>query len=271
MATIYRALLTAVLALFGWVAWTGWKLGLAEPAARDSAIALHVRTGLVVALVAAAAQSVPFAYFLGTGFWVKAFVRASRAGPEWERRHKLWMKGRAYPAMYLGPMLTLATAVTGGLVHTGRVAPVWHGCSAVLAIVACAFGLLLVPPVMLRNSALMDELADRHQVPKPDTPAAAALIEHESKQALPPLFQLSRVLMFAGVQCMVVWLYLRFGTDGWRGTRVMPFAASFVLLLTVGLGLNAMHDPQRPRPPGQAWGRALLIGTACAVALTLLL
>ncbi len=274
MATIYRALLTAVLALYGWVAWNGAHLGAAglagDAAAHDAALALHVRTGIVASILAALAQSVPFAYFLGTGFWVKAFVRASRAGPDWEARHRSWMTGNAYVAMYAGPLATMALAISGGMVQTGRLAPIWHTGLTLAALGAVVAGLLLVPPLMRRNSALMDELAERHQVPRPGSPAAEALVEHEARAALPPLFQLSRVLMFAGVQCMILWLYLRFGTDGWRGTRVLPFAAAFVMLLTTGLGLNGTHDPLRPRPPREAWSRALLVGAACAIGLGML-
>src|SRR5262245_62129751 len=95
MATILRALLTAVLVLYGWVIWTGAQAGQGT-----EALARHLRAGLFASLAAALVLSLPFAYFLGTGFWIKAFVRASRAGPEWEQRHKQWMQGRAYPWMY---------------------------------------------------------------------------------------------------------------------------------------------------------------------------
>ena len=263
MATIFRALMTAVLLLYGYVVTTGLRAGglaFADGADPSEALALHLRVGLVVALVAVLAQSVPFAYFLGTGFWVKAFVRASRAGPEWEHRHALWMKGRAYPWMYAAPGLAAATAITGGLAETGRLPGAVHlGCVAG-AILGVAVAMVLVPREMRRNSALMDELADRHQVPKPHSPEHFELIEHESKHALPPLFQLSRVLMYAGAQLLVVWLYLRFGTEGFRGAPFLAFALPAVGLLACGLGLNARHDPDAPRTAAAAWGRALLVG-----------
>jgi len=259
MATILRALLTAVLVLYGWVAWTGAHAG--DGAA---ALALHLRAGLFAALAAAAILSLPFAYFLGTGFWIKAFARASRAGPEWERRHRQWTKVRAYPWMYIAPFSAAGLAITGGLAETGRVAPLWHDLLFAAAALSAAVALLLVPPVMRRNAALMDELADRHELPRPGTPAMDALVEEESRTALPPLFQLSRVLMFGAAQVVIVWLYLRFGTEGWRGTPLWPFGAACVVLLTVGLGLNARFDPDRPRAPRAAWGRAVAVGVACA-------
>lgn len=265
MATILRALLTAVLILYGWVTWTGAHAGQGT-----EALALHLRAGLFAALAAAAILSLPFAYFLGTGFWIKAFVRASRAGPEWEARHRQWTKGRAYPWMYAAPFSAAGLAITGGLVETGRIAPLWHTLFFAAAALSALVALLLVPPVMRRNAALMDELADRHVLPRPGTPAMEALVEEESRTALPPLFQLSRVLMYGAVQILIVWLYLRFGTEGWRDTPLWPFGLAFVALLTVGLGLNARFDPEHPRPAGAAWGRALTVGAACAGLLVVL-
>jgi hypothetical protein len=264
MATIFRALLVAVLVLYAGVVWTGLGAGLGEGGPAGEALALHLRFGLLTALVAVFVQSVPFAYFLGTGFWIRAFARASRAGPAWEARHRAWMTGRAYKWMYAAPFAAAATAISGGLAETGRLPAAMHVAFVLVAVVASVVALALVPPAMRRNAALMDELADRHQVPLPDTPQMESLLADEQTTALPPLFQLSRVLMYAGAQLMIVWLYLRFGTEGWRGTPLLPFGATFVVLLTLGLGLNARHDPQRPRPPAAAWSRALAVGTVCA-------
>ncbi|MHC5211959.1 MAG: hypothetical protein ACYTG2_14660 [Planctomycetota bacterium] len=265
MATIFRALLVAVLVLFAGVVWTG--LGAAGHAGSGDpgeALALHLRFGLLAALVAVFAQSVPFAYFLGTGFWIRAFARASRAGPDWEARHRAWMTGRAYKWMYAAPFAAAATAITGGLAETGRLATEVHVVCVLAAVAGSVVALVLVPREMRRNSALMDELADHHQVPRPDTPQMEELLAEEEKAALPPLFQLSRVLLYAGAQVVIVWLYLRFGTEGWRGTPLLPFGAAAVVLLTLGLGLNARHDPQSPRTAAVAWGRAMAVGVVCA-------
>jgi hypothetical protein len=268
MATIFRALMTAALLLFGWAAWAG--LHAADPAGA----AAHERAGLVAAILATLGQSVPFAYFLGTGFWIRAFARASRAGPGWEHRHGEWRRSRGYPVMYLPPLFTVAAAITGMLVGSGH-APVWvHACCVIAAVASTAAALAIVPPAMARNSALMDELADRHEVPRPQTPAYESLLREEASVALPPLFQLSRVILYLSAQLLLVWLYLRLGTEGWRGAPFAPFGAAAVLLLTVGLGLNAIHDPHRPAPPARAWRRALAVGGACgalvglAIALT---
>ncbi len=257
MAAIYRALLWAVLVLYAGVAVSG-----ARAAGGEAALRLHLSAGLVAAILASLALSLPFAYFLGTGFWVKGFVRASRADASWEARHALWMKGRAYPWMYAAPFAAVATAVTGALVETGRLPAVGHT-TAVLAAALCALvSLRLVPAEMRRNSALMDELAERHRVPAPGSSEHAALVAHEESAALPPLFQLSRVLLYAAAQVLVVWLYLRFGTDGWRDTPLLPWALAALALLTTGLGLNARHDPERPRSAAVAWARALAVGLA---------
>jgi hypothetical protein len=181
------------------------------------------------------------------------------------------MKGRAYPWMYAAPFSAAGMAITGGLAETGRIATGWHLLFVVAASASALAALLLVPPVMRRNAALMDELADRHQVPRPGTPAMEALVEEESRAALPPLFQLSRVLMYGAAQLVIVWLYLRFGTEGWRQTPLWPFGAAFIALLTVGLGLHARFDPEHPRPAGAAWGRALTVGAACAGVLAVLI
>jgi hypothetical protein len=280
MATIFRSLMTAVLLLYGYVAWTGWQIGHAIATGADGGAAGaathaalltgHLRIGLVASVIALLAQSLPFAYFLGTGFWVKAFAAASRAGDSWERRQKEWLKSGAFLIMALAPLCTLAAAFTGGATDSGRLAPIWHAVAAGLALLAALVSLLAVPREMLRNAALMDELAARHQVPRPGTPAAAELRADADAHALPPLFQLSRVLLFLSAQAIVVWLYLRFGTESWRQAPFLPFGIGAVLLLAAGLGLNAAHDPEHPRPAPQAWARALIAGLAGAAVLALL-
>jgi hypothetical protein len=88
------------------------------------------------------------------------------------------------------------------------------------------------------------------------------LIAEEEKVALPPLFQLSRVLMLFGANAVILWLYLRYGTESWRGAPFLPFGVAGVLLLTLGLGLNARHDPDAPVAPERAWTRAVCVGVA---------
>lgn len=255
MATIYRALVTSLLVLWCYVVITGWQAGASE-----AALAWHLKVGLMGALVGCAIQSLPFAYFLGTNFWIKAFARASNAGDSWIERHKQWMKGRAYPAMYLAPLLTMTVAISGSMIETERLPHALHPTLVVAAFLAQVAGLLLVPPSMVRNSALMDELADTHRVPRPDTPEMDELIEREEAEALPPLFQLSRVCLLFAAQSVLVWLYLRFGTETLRGTPFLPFAIGGCALLTLGLGLNARYDPEHPAPKRRAWGRALAVG-----------
>jgi hypothetical protein len=275
MATIFRALMTAVLLLSGYVTWNGWQLsqallaGTTGEASVEALRATHLRTGFVVSIVAALAQSVPFAYFLGTGFWVKAFARASRADDSWEQRQKRWLKSRAFVVMALAPLATVAAAVTGALTDGGSLAPLGHIGPGLLALVATLASLVVVPPEMQRNSALMDELAQRHQVPRPGSREADELIAFEETRALPPLFQLSRVMMFFGAQAIVIWLYLRFGTDGWRDTPLLPFGLGCLVLVTGGLALNGIHDPDKPRPAAQSWARALAVGIVGSALLAL--
>jgi len=257
MATIYRALVTTVLILFGYAVLTGTSAGEAAEAR-----AWHVSVGFVASVFAVLVQSVPFAYFLGTGFWVKAFVRASRAEEDWEARHGHWMKDRGYPCMYLAAFAPAATAITGMLVDTGRLGVFWHATSLWVAFLLQIVVLVLVPPMMKRNSALMDELADSHQVPRPGTPAMEELIEHEEATALPPLFQLSRLLLFAAFQILIIWLYLRFGTESFRDVPFLPYGLGTSICLTLGLGLNSRYDPDAPRSGPLAWSRALAIGAA---------
>lgn len=258
MATIYRALVTAVLLLWGYVVTTGLAAGGSQ-----AALAWHLKVALVAVVLGVLIQSLPFAYFLGTHFWVKAFAKAADAGEVWSERHRQWMQGRAYPAMYLAPALTLLVAVSGGMVETGRLPYVVHPLLVLAALGAQVAGLVLVPAAMRRNSQLMDSLADQHQVPRPDTPEMDALVEREERHALPPLFQLSRVLLLFAVQCVLLWAYLRFGTEGYRGAPFLPFGLAGCLLLTLGLGLNARYDPESPTRPTIAWGRAVAVGAVC--------
>lgn len=263
MATIYRAAACAVLVLYAFVVHTGMAAGES-----DELLGRHLRAGLLGSIVACLVNSIPFAYFLGTRFWVKAFVRASDAGDEWNTRHDLWMKDAAYPAMYLAAFFPAGAAITGGLAETGRIDLLWHTTLVVLSIVLQVAALFGTPRSMRRNSELMDTLAEQHSVPKPDTPEMASYVEREEAAALPPLFQLSRILMWVGLNLVVVWLYLRYGTETWRGSPLLPFALGCCLLVSIGVGLNARFDPARPASPAASWSRALLTGTV-GVALAL--
>ena len=88
-------------------------------------------------------------------------------------------------------------------------------------------------------------------------PSTAAASE---AAALPPLFQLSRIAMLFGFQMVLLWLYLRFGTESWRDVSALPFLVAACLLVSLGLGLNARYDPTSPAPPAKAWGRAIAVG-----------
>jgi hypothetical protein len=266
MATIYRALATALLLLWGYVLITGLSAGEGP-----DALAWHLSVGLVASLVAGAVQSLPFAYFLGTHFWVKAWVRATRAGDEWEQRHRLWMKGREYPWMYLAPFLTMFGAIAGGMAETGRIPHLVHPTLILLALGAQAMAMVMIPRAMLRNSALMDELADTHRPPKPETPEMEELLAEEEAKALPPIFQLSRVLLLFSVQALLAWAYLRWGTEGFRNAPLLPFAIGSVVLLVLGLGLNARFDPDHPKSPARSWVPALVAGAAAATLLAFVL
>ncbi len=261
MATIYRSLLLSALLVFGYTVTTGLSAGQ-----HPEALTWHLRVGLVASLLGVLVQSVPFAYFLGTGFWVKAFVKASGADESWSVRHAEWMKGTGYKLMYIAAALPAAAAITGGLVETGRVASFWHPSLVTLSILGLIGAWLTIPPMMIRNSALMDELAETHSVAKPDTPEMDALVEDAEREALPALFQLSRLLMYAGFNLLALWLYLRFGTEGYREVPFLPFGLAFVTTLTLGVGLNARHDPDAPSTIRTAWLRAGAIGAVTLVA-----
>jgi hypothetical protein len=255
MATIYRSLCLSVLLVWGYVIVTGFGAQTGT-----EALAWHLRVGLVGTILLAFVQSLPFAYFLGSHFWVKTFAETARAGADWTERHKLWMKGGAFKALSIAPMFTIAVAVAGSLVETGRLPHMVHPALVLGSILAQLACLTLVPAAMQRNAALMDELADTHQVPQPGTPEMDKLVEEEEAQALPPLFQLSRLFMLFGSQSVVLWLYLRFGTESYRNVTALPFMLAACVLVSVGLGLNARYDPISPRPPAQAWSRAAIVG-----------
>lgn len=261
MATIYRALCVSILLVWGYVVFTGLGVGgAAEADGSQAALAWHLRVGLAGTIVLALVQSLPFAYFLGSHFWVKKFAETARAGEDWTERHKLWMKGSAFKALAIAPTLTMAVAIAGSMVETGRV-PHWVHPGLVLAsIVAQLVCVVLVPRAMLRNAALMDELADAHQVPTPGTPEMEQLIQEEEAVALPPLFQLSRICMLFGGQSVLLWLYLRFGTEGYRQAPALPFMLGACVLVSVGLGLNARYDPSLPMPAAKAWTRTITVG-----------
>ena len=142
MATIYRALVTSVLLLVAYTVMTGFSAAGGEEALR-----WHLRVGLVASILGVAVHSVPFAYFLGTGFWVKAFVRASRAGPEWEAGHAQWMKVGGYKIMYAAAALPAGAAITGALVETGRIGGTWHPLFVFASLDCHVAALVTIPPM----------------------------------------------------------------------------------------------------------------------------
>ena len=255
MATIYRALIWSLLLVWGYVLYTGLQAGSGQ-----EALAWHLRAGLAGVLATALVQSLPFAYFLGSHFWVKTFAEQARAGEDWTERHKLWMKGKAFLALAIAPLFTMAVAISGSMVETGRLPHVVHPALVLTAFLSQIVCLLLVPDSMRRNAALMDELADKFQVPTPGTEAMEQLVAEEEAAALPPLFQLSRLCMLFGGQAVLLWLYLRYGTESFRGAPALPFFIGACVLVSLGLGLNARYDPEAPSTPARAWGRALTVG-----------
>ena len=78
------------------------------------------------------------------------------------------------------------------------------------------------------------------------------------------------ILLGLTMQLLIIWVYLRWGTEGWRDTPLWPFGAGFVALFTPGLGLNARFDPDHPRAPARAWSRAVAVGIACAALIALI-
>ncbi|MED5330446.1 MAG: hypothetical protein VX916_04065 [Planctomycetota bacterium] len=255
MALVYRSLVTAIVILHLVAMAGGMELG--ETTEKS---AHHLRVGLLVSLATIFIHSLAFAYFLGTGFWIRAFARASRAATTWEERHSQWMKARGYPWLYLAAVFPAAVAITGSLSDTGRLTGGWHAALASASFLVQIAVFFLVPPMMRRNAALMDDLAQTHHVPQPGTEDMEALLEKERAEALPPLFQLSRVLLFGAFNLLILWAYLRFGTETLRGVALWPFASASSGLVILGIGLNARHDPDHPASAVAAWTRGVLFG-----------
>jgi len=236
MATAYRSLLIVLLLCYVAAA-------LSAPRLLGFGVHFggHQTLALAVAIVGALIHSLPLSYFMGSGYWIKYHADSSGAGPEWKLRHSRWLKNRGYPVIYFAGLSIVATGVAGGLADTLRIAPVWHGLLALAAMVFCLLELLWVPPMMQRNRELLVELATLHRIPKPGTAAAEALASEHLAESVSPLLQLARILIYGACNVLGLWFWLRFATEGWRDTPLLPFAALFVATLTVGLAMFWRH------------------------------
>ncbi len=154
-------LLTASLLSLICFIYTGW-LGFSVHG--PAGIGNHFLYGFFTTFLVTLAQSMTMFFFIGTGKQVKDLVAKDEKGQEFIKRTKQF-KAKTFPAMLWAMILTMATMIVGGGVHT-KVMPslhlgIVHG---VLATIALYYNLVATwrnAKYMIEHNMLMEEVEKR--------------------------------------------------------------------------------------------------------------
>ena len=146
------------LVCFIYTAWLGF--GVHGPAG----IGNHFLYGFFTTFLVTLAQSMTMFFFIGTGKQVKELVSNDSRGPDFIRRTKQF-KAKTFPPMLWAMLLTMATMIVGGGVHT-QVLPGFHLAivHGVLAAIALYYNLVATwrnARYMIEHNMLMEELESR--------------------------------------------------------------------------------------------------------------
>ncbi|RKY21303.1 MAG: hypothetical protein DRQ55_04790 [Planctomycetota bacterium] len=223
MIRLYRSLVATEVLLWIAVAWTGASAGHS-----GEAMALHLRLALLGTLFAAVVHTLPFFFLMGSFYWLKACVQQAEGDPAWLVRHKRWVASPALPSLLGAALATVALALSGGLLSEGRASAGTHAAVALAALLVHVYAAACVPPQMRRITALLGEV--RACLPPADELIARS--RSPAARAADPTFgRPLRSLLTLAPQPMLLWLYLRYGTDG-LGAPAWPFLlASLALVL----------------------------------------
>lgn len=221
MIRIYRALVASEVIVWALVAWTG-----ATANGASTAVSRHVTLAVLAALLAALAHTMPFFFLMGSFYWLKACVDRAGADSTVLAEHKRWVASPALPALLGSALLTILVVVSGGLVQAGRVPPSAHISVVLTALALHVFAAWYLPKQMRRISALLSDM-------RAWLPPAEALRDLQRRRpelaADPTLGRPVRTLLLMAPQPLLLWLYLRFGTDA-APPPVWPFALAAIVL-----------------------------------------
>jgi hypothetical protein len=117
----------------------------------------HILWGFFATFLVTLSQSMTMFYFIGTGKHVKDLVANQPSGNEFIRRTKIF-KARVFPPALWAMLLTMATMIVGGGVHT-RLIPGWVHLS--LAAIALYYNVVAIwrdGKYMIEHNMMMVEL-----------------------------------------------------------------------------------------------------------------
>lgn len=146
------------LVCFIYTAWLGFTVH------GPAGIGHHFLYGFFTTFLVTLAQSMTMFFFIGTGKQVKELVANDARGPEFVKRTKQF-KAKTFPPMLYSMLLTMATMIVGGGVHT-QVLPGFHLniVHGILATFALYFTLVATwrnAKYMIEHNMLMEELEKR--------------------------------------------------------------------------------------------------------------
>ena len=125
----------------------------------NTTLSQHVLFGFFTTFMVTLSQSMTMFYFIGTGKQIKDLVGGLPAGPNMVQRTKVF-KAKVFPPALWAMLLTMATMIIGGGVHT-RVAwtpPLLHAALAMVSLYYNVVAFWKEAKYMLENNLLLEEV-----------------------------------------------------------------------------------------------------------------
>lgn len=168
-------------------------------------------------------------YFMGTGKSLQEAVDAHKLDPEiitWTRT----AKRRVFPLLGAAAVTTVATAIVGGGVDTGKVPALVHGALGTLAVVLNVWAFYRQILVIGENSVIIGDVKKKIVVEDIfDVLDQSPTAEDE----LPPAYAMGRNLVFLGLNTWVPYFYMVV-VMRMSGVSPLPFAVLSVGAILVG-------------------------------------
>lgn len=198
----------------------------------------HFVFALIATVITLLVHSLVMLYILGTSRSLQEAVDAHGLDPEilvWTRT----AKQRVMPLLGAAALTTVAAAIVGGGVDTGRVPPLVHGGLSALAVVlnVWAFGRQIL--VIGQNSIVIADVKKKIAVDD-----IFDVIEEApcAEDGLPPAYVTGRNLVFIGVNIWAPWIYMVL-VMRMRGIPTLPFAVVSVAAIAAGAVQTWRHWP----------------------------
>ena len=190
---------------------------------------LHFLIALVATVITLLVHTLVMLYMLGTAKSLQEAVDAHGLDPSilaWTRT----AKARVMPLLGAAALTTVATAIVGGGVDTGRVPPIVHGVLGVLTVVLNVWAFYRQILVIGQNTIVINDVKKKIAVDD-----IFDVIEEAptGDEELAPEYVRGRNLVFIGVNTWVPWIYLVIVMRV-QGVPTLPFAVFSIGTIVAG-------------------------------------